>query len=217
MKKSPLLLAFLAIGFMFHSCSEQGSTTEESSESTKNEETKASSENTADGTYMIDTEKSVVKWEGTMVGMYSHNGTLDFSKGSVTIKDGKITGGELVVDMTSITPTDENYNAEEGKTKEKLVKHLMSDDFFLVSEHPNATFKISGSNETTVKGEMTIRGNANMIAIDGYDMHVHDGEVHLTASTELDRQAYDVAFSHPMEDMVLSDDLKIDIDITATK
>lgn len=215
MKKLPLIIGLFTMGLFMTSCDNSSSSSETAkSEDTADKEEVASS---AEGTYVVDAGASVVNWKGTMMGMYSHSGTLKFSKGKIKMKDGEIAGGTFVVDMNSMSPTDDNYDPEEGKSKDKLVEHLKSDDFFLVSEHPTATFTIGAVTDNKAKGKMTIRGNTNEVKVNIADMHAHDNDLHVTGSTVLDRQAYDVSFDHPAEDMVLSDDLEIEVDITALK
>lgn len=219
MKKSPLVIGLFALSFFFVSCDEQKSqsTEETTTEESATEESAAEDDKIVDGTYVIDVTNSKVNWKGTMVGVYSHTGTLDFNDGKLSVRDGKIEGGMLEVDMTSLQPTDENYEPEkEGKSKEDLVNHLKSDDFFLVSEYPAATFVVTEVSGNKVAGEMTIRGNTEKITVEGVEIHKHGDDIHIQGKTVLDRQKYDVKFSHPMEEMVLSDDLEIEFDITAT-
>lgn len=215
MKKLPLIIGLFTMGLFVTSCDNSSS----SSETAKNEENADKEEvaSSAEGTYVVDVEASVVNWKGTMMGMYSHTGTLKFSEGKIKMKDGEIAGGTFVVDMNSMSPTDDNYDPEEGKSKDKLVEHLKSDDFFLVSEHPTATFSIGAVKDNKAIGKMTIRGHTNEVEVNVGDIHAHDGDVHITGSTSLDRQSYEVKFDHPAEDMVLSDDLEIEVDIMALK
>ena len=49
----------------------------------------------------INLETSYLTWEGTMVGVYAHSGTLKFISGTIETKGNDITGGSFVVDMTS--------------------------------------------------------------------------------------------------------------------
>lgn len=217
MKKSPFVIGLFALSFFFTSCDEQKSQTTEESATEESTTSESDEDKVMDGTYVVDVQSSKVNWKGTMIGVYSHTGTLNFNKGKLSVRDGKIEGGMLEVDMNSLQPTDENYEPEEeGKTKKDLVNHLMSDDFFLVSEYPAASFVILGVSGNIVKGEMTIRGNTNTIKVEGVEIHKHGKEIHIQGKTVLDRQNYDVTFSHPMEEMVLSDDLEIEFDITAT-
>lgn len=215
MKKLPLIIGLFTMGLFMTACDNSSS----SSESAKGEEkgNKEEVASSAEGTYVVDIGASTVNWKGTMMGMYSHSGILKFSEGKLKMKDGQIMGGTFVVDMNSMSPTDDNYDPEEGRSKDKLVEHLKSDDFFLVSEHPTATFAIGAVKDNKAVGKMTIRGNTNEVEVNIADVHAHEGDVHITGSAVLDRQAYDVQFSHPAEEMVLSDDLEIEVDIMAVK
>jgi polyisoprenoid-binding protein YceI len=170
----------------------------------------------ADGTMNVDTSASEVEWNGTLVGVYTHTGNVDLNSGSVTIQDGKIAGGSFVVDLTSIAPTDGNYNPEEDKTPEKLVGHLKSPDFFNVSEHPTATFEITGSEGDQVMGNLTIRGVTHPETVQNVVISEQNGQAVISGELTFDRNKYEVAFKHPMQDMVISDDVKMDVKLVAS-
>ncbi len=68
-----------------------------------------------------------------------HYGNIALSDGSITVKDGEITGGKFVFDLNQITITDLKDDQENHK---KLVGHLQSDDFFDAKNHPNVTFEL---------------------------------------------------------------------------
>ncbi len=86
----------------------------------------------------IDTDLSMVTWVGTKpVG--KHQGTFKVSEGAIAVEEGKIVGGNFVIDVTSIEVTDEEMGDEE---KAKLAGHLSSPDFFTIEEFPTATFEI---------------------------------------------------------------------------
>ena len=53
----------------------------------------------------VDLDNSKVMWEGTKP-TGSHNGTVNVGGGSVSVKDGKVTGGNFTLDMNSITCLD---------------------------------------------------------------------------------------------------------------
>lgn len=157
--------------------------------------------------------ESKVGWEGSVLGVYSHSGTVDIREGVLEFEGDKVTGGELVVDLTSMQATDENYNPEEGKTKEKLVGHLSSPDFFMVDSFPSANFKIIEHNveEGTIKGSLTIRDNTKEETVS--DVVINGDEGTATGTMVINRQDYDVAFKHPAEDVVVSDDITLNINI----
>ncbi|HKK38236.1 MAG TPA: YceI family protein [Cryomorphaceae bacterium] len=216
MKKAINLTLSLVLGLFLFSC--EGETTTETTESA---DTSVTDEMEASGAYTLVESESMLAWEGNMlkvggVSLYGHEGTIDFQKGMMTLEDGKIVDGTFVVDMSTITPTDDSYQPEEGKTPEKLVGHLSSADFFAVDSFPTATFQVTGMEEGKIMGDMTIRGVTNAETIENVTMETMDGKVKATGSMTLDRQKYNVAWSNPAEDKVLSDDLELEFTIVAS-
>lgn len=172
-------------------------------------------ENTATNNYIIDANNSNLGWDGTMLGIYTHTGTIQINNGTIVLNNGVLTGGEITVDMNSITPTDENYNEAEGKTKDKLVGHLSSEDFFDVQNYPTATFTINSVDGNIALGTLTVRGISNEEKIT--DIVISETEGNLTANGKLtfDRKKYNIAWDSPMKEMVLSNDVNLNIAITA--
>lgn len=162
---------------------------------------------TTSASYVIDTESSRAMWKGTMLGAYSHNGTLNFSRGEFTVTDGKVTAGAFVVDMTSIMPTDENYGEE--NPKEALIGHLSSPDFFDVANHSSASFEITGENT----GNLTIRGNTNPVTLKEVVVREGDSKTKATASFVFDRTKFDVSFVNPVKEKVLSDEIEVSVEL----
>jgi polyisoprenoid-binding protein YceI len=213
-------LIFASI-FLFAACggnTEDAAGTDEAAEQT---------ENTADagekpsGTYTLSPEESKLIWAGSMlkvggVSLYGHEGTINVQKGMIDVKEGEITGGTIVVDMQTITPTDDQYNPEEGSTKEKLVGHLSSDDFFAVEEYPTATFEITGMQDNKIMGNMTIRGETHEEIIEDVKTSMEGGKMKAKGTMVIDRQKYNVAFKMPAEDKILSDDIELKFEIMAS-
>ena len=113
----------------------------------------------------VDTTASQVGWTGKKA-LGSHNGTVGLKEGKIDVNDkGEITGGSLVVDMTTIANEDLKGDPENQK---KLLTHLSSPDFFNVAKYPTATFdlksikKISGD-KYQVKGNFTMIGQTHPI------------------------------------------------------
>lgn len=212
MKKIKLSLAcFIAAG-MLVACS---GNSENTAENTDTDTTQISLEDAEleNEEMLVNIDESKVLWEGTMLGVKSHTGWVKLKEGNIVVTDGEISGGSFVVDMTSITPTDSGYDEE--NTKEKLVGHLSTGDFFLVEEYPTSTFEITGADMDNNKllGNLTIRGITHEESIDNVKFNREAG----TASGELtfDRTDYDVNFKHPAQDMVLSNDISLKIQIKA--
>lgn len=136
----------------------------------------------------IKTDKSKVVWKGYKV-TGSHEGTIAIKSGSLTFNENKLTGGEFVIDMTSLSSTD-----LEGEYKGKLDGHLKSDDFFGVEKFPTATLVFtkvtaSGKNSYNVTGDLTIKGKTNPIT---FAISIYGNKA--TASLKVDRTKYDVRY-----------------------
>lgn len=159
----------------------------------------------------IDPATSKVVWSGNVLGVYTHTGTVAVTEGKITVEGNEVTSGNFTADLTTMIPTDDNYTPEEGKSKEKLVGHLSSPDFFMVDSFPTARFEITSHDvaNNTITGNLTIRGKTN-------EETVKDVSIDLAAKTAsgkltFDRNEYDVAFTHPAEDVVISDDVELEI------
>jgi|SRR5690554_580397 len=167
--------------------------------------------NVEQANYEIVPDESTITWAGVLMGVYTHEGTIQLEKGELELEGDRVTGGSFVVDMSTITPTDENYNPEEGNSKEKLVEHLEGDDFFLVEEHPTAQFDITASHDDAVEGTLTIRGVSNDAKVES--ISVNHEERTVKGTLVFDRKAFNVAFTHPVQDMVVSNDVKINVSL----
>lgn len=169
-------------------------------------------------TYTVDTATSTVGWAGTMVGVKTHTGTLKFTSGRFTTKGNALVSGEFVVNMKSYMMTDTNYAADGSKqgTRAMLMGHLMSPDFFAVDSFPTAQFKVTSVNGSSATGDLTVRGRTNQeTATDLVITPNADGTVKATGKLVFDRQKYGVAWKATMRDMVLSNDIVLQIDLTA--
>jgi len=136
----------------------------------------------------IKSEESKVVWKGYKV-TGSHEGTIALKSGFLTFDDDKLTGGEFVIDMTTIQNTD-----LEGNSKGKLEGHLKSDDFFGVVTFTTAilTFKevkSTGKNSYAVTGDLTIKGKTNPIT---FVISIYGSKA--TASVKIDRTKFDVRY-----------------------
>ena len=163
----------------------------------------------------IDAANSRVSWSGEMLGIYSHEGTVNLTAGNIAMENGEIASGMFTVDMTSIVPTDENYEPEKGSTPEKLIGHLSSPDFFDVENHPEASFEITGSEGSTVIGMLTVRGKSGEERVENVSVVSGEGQTTISGTLTFNRKNYDVSFDHPAEDKIVSDDVSLNIELTA--
>ncbi len=163
----------------------------------------------------VDNDDSRLVWKGEALNLYSHEGTIDLKEANLEIEDGTISDGQFVVDMTTITPTDENYNPEEGSTKEKLVGHLSSPDFFDISNYPEAIFEITGFENGTIRGDLSIRGNTHEETVENVRIEKNEDRYTISGTLTFDRKKYDVSWDYPVRDRVLSNDIVINITLAA--
>ncbi|SDG82814.1 Polyisoprenoid-binding protein YceI [Psychroflexus sediminis] len=136
----------------------------------------------------VNIKESSITWEGEKL-TGSHEGTIDLKDGYFLMEDGELVGGEFTADMTSINVTD-----LEGDSREKLMGHLRSDDFFGVDTHETATFVINTvakkkDNVYGISGDLTIKGKTNPIA---FDMEMNENSA--TTNLTIDRTKYDVRY-----------------------
>jgi polyisoprenoid-binding protein YceI len=136
----------------------------------------------------VKTESSKVTWKAYKV-TGSHAGTVDLQSGALLFKEDKLSGGQFVVDMTSLVTTDDL-----GDMKAKLEGHLKSDDFFGVVTHPTANLVFtkvtaSGKNSYEVTGDLTIKGITKPVT---FDVSVYGSKA--TVTLKVDRSQYDVKY-----------------------
>ncbi len=137
----------------------------------------------------VDTQKSSLQWFGEKV-TGKHDGTIQLKEGHITMKDGQITQGEFVIDMTTIA----NRDVEDAEYKAKLEGHLKSDDFFGVGTYPVSKLEIKEAtkfqqNKATVKAHLTIKKTTLPVE---FEVEQKDGMMH--ATIVVDRSKYDVRY-----------------------
>ncbi|MDX1685566.1 MAG: YceI family protein [Saprospiraceae bacterium] len=164
------------------------------------------------GPTKVDVEKSTIKWHAAKV-TGEHHGTVELKDATLTFDDGKLMGGNFVVDMTTIANKD-----LEGNWKDKLEGHLKSDDFFGVKDHPTASFEITevkdmGSDKYKITGDMTIKGQTHPLS---FDATVKNNTA--SATLEIDRTKYNVRYGSDkffdnLGDKTIYDEFQLEISL----
>ena len=136
----------------------------------------------------VKTDKSSITWKGYKV-TGSHTGNINIKEGTLIFKDDKLSSGEFVVDMSTITCTD-----LQGGMKGKLENHLKSDDFFSVENNPTSKLvftinKADGKNAYEANGKLTIKDITKPIS---FNISVYGSKA--SASLKIDRAEYDIKF-----------------------
>lgn len=166
----------------------------------------------ADETKTVDAKASTVTWKAYKV-TGSHTGTVALESGSLVFDGDKLTGGEFLVDMTTLTATD-----LEGEYRDKLVGHLKSDDFFSTEKHNTSKLvftqvKSTGKNSYEVTGNLTIKGITRPVT---FDLSVYGSKA--TANVKVDRTAYDIrygsgSFFDNLGDKTIYDEFDLVVDL----
>src|SRR5690606_2070172 len=169
---------------------------------------------------IIDSEKSSLSWTGYKV-TGQHNGQVNIESGELIVTNGKLAGGQFVIDMPSISVLD-----LEGEYRGKLESHLKSEDFFGVEKHPRATFRIGKVTPSTkagtykVEGQLTIKNITNPISFET-TMVEQDGMSVATAAIKVDRSKYDIryrsgSFFENLGDKAIYDEFDIEVKLVGS-
>lgn len=139
-------------------------------------------------------------------------GTLDYDG-----KDVRSIKVDVSIDLNAINTQNQNRD-----------KHLRSDDFFDVANHPNITFTSkrvdpAGDGKFKLIGDLTIRGTTKEVALDveGPSPIVKTQRgvaTGATATTKIKRLEYGLKYNNMVEaGPVVGDEVTITIDIEATR
>ncbi len=157
---------------------------------------------------VLNTTESTVHWKGKMwLGNDSHEGTIRFSSGNMTIdKAGKISSASFEIDMNTIKTLDAKPD------KDGLAEHLKSEDFFAVKRFPKAYFigtkidKTTVPNNYQVQGMLTIKGIQKQITFT-VKMAQSPANTKATAELTLYRSWWGVSYKAPDFLSTLKNDL----------
>jgi polyisoprenoid-binding protein YceI len=171
--------------------------------------------------YAVDSKESVVTWKGSnAIGFKGgHTGYVYISTGILMIKKNRLAGGEVEVDMNTIADKDHG-------TKNGLVDHLKSPDFFDVEKFPLAKFTITkveaaGGENVKVTGDLTIKGITHEVTFPAI-MDIKDGVAKAMGTLTIDRTQWGVryksgTFFSNLADDAISDSIEFEMKIVAKK
>ena len=201
------LVLMVALGLFFATCN-----SEKAAEATTGEAQKVTA-NGGSETVALDSG-STVAWRGFKTYVQDeHLGTVNVQEGTFEVAEGKLVGGKITMDMTSIICTDIGNERKRGY----LERHLRSQDFFFVDSFPTAAFEIvevldpsAAKKYSTVTGNLTIRGTTNSITFPA-DVVVSEEDVKFMAPTfSIDRTLWGAKY-HDRDDATIAESLKDDL------
>lgn len=160
----------------------------------------------------IDVKKSSIHWVGKKV-TGQHEGTVDFKDGTLFFKGKKLTGGNFIVDMTTLTSTDLT-----GDYLGKLNGHLKSEDFFGTEKHTTSklifkTIADKGNGVYTVTADLTIK---DVTAPVKFDITVKENTA--TTTLKIDRTKYGIkygsgSFFDNLGDKTINDEFELTVSL----
>ena len=168
--------------------------------------------------YVVNGAESTVAWEGSKVTGDFHTGTVAVSMGKLSVENSVLAGGEFVLDMGSVSATDEGMDDE---TKGKLVGHLTSPDFFDVDSFKTASFEIASATADSLTGNLTIKDVTKAITIP-YTMSAEGDVASVSSTFSIDRTQWGVEYGSgsiiaDLGDKAINDAIEFDITLAATK
>ncbi|MBJ11095.1 MAG: lipid-binding protein [Flavobacteriales bacterium] len=160
----------------------------------------------------VDTENSVIKWKGEKVTGF-HEGIINIKTANLTFDNKDLTGGEVIIDMSSIDCTDLS-----GPYKNKLEEHLNSSDFFNVTEYPISKLKITdckklSKNLYEVVADLTIKNITESVQ---FETELLNNVA--SADLIIDRTKFDIKYSSGsffknLGDKMIYDNFSISVNI----
>ncbi len=171
-------------------------------------------------TYKVDLTNSKIAWKAYKV-TGEHFGIIKLQSGILQFQDGLLTGGQFVVDMSTIDVQD-----MDGEYAQKLEGHLNSDDFFSVQTHKTSSLILSqvkslGKNQYDIVGDLTIKGITQKISFKA-TVEQAGAKVMADAAVKIDRSKFDVRYGSAtffgnLGDKAIYDEFDLTISLVAGK
>lgn len=222
MKFSIFSIVFLLVGFTLFSCKSKEKTTTE----------KAGEVAAATGqSYAVNTDQSIVLWEGAKKVGGKHNGDVKIKDGSLFMENGVLKSGSFTIDMTTINSTDVT-----GDDKKYLDAHLMGTaegketDFFNVPKYPTAKFELVNATKLMnnpdgnyiISGNLTIKDVTKQVKFKA-DVSESNGVIKASSSAfNIDRTEWGIKYGSSkffdnLKDKVINDEMTFSVKIMASK
>ena len=169
----------------------------------------------------VDEKHSIIKWIGSKVAS-SHEGNVNIAKGSLLIDHGTLVGGQIAIDMNSISCSD----IESEKKNQYLVDHLKDEDFFNVKDFPLASIKITEAlkgedNTYKLSADLTIKGITHPIIFQA-DVDINGLNYSARAKIIIDRTKWNVVYKSgsifkDLGDKFIHDEIEFEIFLLSVK
>lgn len=173
-------------------------------------------------TFKVDPKASSVVYKGSKLGGSFHTGNITVKSGEITLTGEVVTGGQILVDMNTITSTDltdKDLNA-------KYVGHIKSADFFDVAKYPEAKIAIVSGKATDkgieVKGDLTFIGQTHPITFLVTDLKKDAKTFSAKSDLKVNRTTWGLkygsgSFIKGLGDKAINDEFDLTVAIKANK
>lgn len=118
----------------------------------------------------------------------------------MVIASGKLSTGNIVLDMTTIS----NLDLQDPGWRDLLIRHLNSDDFFAVERYPSASFTLNGweaqagaspeAPQGIATGELTIKDVTWPISYPATVAPQQDGSIQAHAAFDIGRTLWNICY-----------------------
>jgi polyisoprenoid-binding protein YceI len=153
----------------------------------------------SNGSYVVDTEKSIVNWSGKkpFIEGYINSGEISLTEGSIEVSDTGATGS-FVIAMDTLKV---GLTAKKPDQETALEGHLKGERWFNVAANPTATFVIdefapkgdvANTFTYTIEGDLTLKGQTHPVTFDAVIYENADGTIMAEAATEIDRTKWGI-------------------------
>lgn len=160
----------------------------------------------------VNTTESSVWYQGTAKYIEkSHDGHVPMKKGSFIINEGKLVGGEFVMDMANMTNDDLS-----GKAQANFLTHMKDADFFDVTKYPFAKFKILSVDGDQLTGALTIKNTTKEITVPA-TIQVEGEKVSIESAFNFDRTDFGMVYNsegksdQKLKDRFLKDEVEVKV------
>ena len=161
-------------------------------------------------TLSVNTTSSTLNWKGTKkVG--EHFGVIAIQEGVITINDGKIISGEVIINMNDIKVQD----TDDLGDQKKIINDISSRKFFNTKNYPTSKIVIKSIANGKLIADLTIKGITKEIS---FKTKYSITENKLIADSEqfsIDRQNWKLKFSNWLKENMLDDPIWFTVHIEA--
>ena len=162
-------------------------------------------------TLTVNTTTSEINWKGTKkIG--EHFGVIAIKSGEISINEGQIIGGEVLINMNSIKVQD----TDDADDQKDIISDISSKKFFNTKDYLVSKIVIKSVENGKLIGDLTIKGITQEISFNTTYSIKDNTLIADSESFSIDRQKWKLKFSNWLKENVLDDPIWFTIHIEAS-